>query len=309
MNRLRRFLSQPTGDAGRVKRTCDPRISGAKISGQKIHYEIDGKELLDAVDFAGRPGEFVGVIGPNGAGKTTLLRALSRLLAPSSGKVYLDHQDLAKQSSRRIAQQVALVPQATLLDFGFTCLEVVLMGRNPHLNRFQLETEQDRSLAWAAMRQTAVEQLAERLITELSSGERQRVFVARALAQEPRLLLLDEPTSNLDVNHQLQLLGLVRGLVDHGLTAVAAIHDLALAARYCDRLVLLDEGRALAAGTVEDVLTPENLARAFGVRAVVEHDPWLDKLRVTVLSVVTPNPVSAPGQAPPQTDSSSGQGR
>ena len=279
--------SRPAVPAELTNGTAAPNgVGGAEIAADQVAYEIEGQALVEGVDFTARPGEFVGLIGPNGAGKTTLLRTLSKLVAPSAGTVYLDRQDLAHQSARRIAQQVALVPQTTVLDFGFTCLEVVLMGRNPHLRRFQVETQRDRDLAHAAMERTAIRPFATRLITELSGGERQRVIVARALAQEPRLLLLDEPTANLDVHHQLQLLGLVRGLVDQGLTAVGAIHDLTLAARYCDRLVLLHEGRVLAAGTVAAVLTPANLARAFGVRAVVERDPWLGKLRVTVLGVL-----------------------
>ena len=279
--------SRPAAPAEVTNGAAAPNgVAGAEIAAHQVAYEIEGQALVEAVDFRARPGEFVGLIGPNGAGKTTLLRTLSKLVAPSAGKVYLDRQDLAHQSARRIAQQVALVPQTTVLDFGFTCLEVVLMGRNPHLGRFEVETQRDRALAHAAMERTAVEPFATRLITELSGGERQRVVVARALAQEPRLLLLDEPTANLDVHHQLQLLGLVRDLVDQGLTAVGAIHDLTLAARYCDRLVLLHEGRVLAAGAVAAVLTPANLARAFGVRAVVERDKWLGTLRVTVLGVL-----------------------
>ncbi|MAG35605.1 MAG: ABC transporter [Dehalococcoidia bacterium] len=298
MSRLPPPHSRPIKAAKPANKAATSTNAGVEISGHQVGYEVDGQALVDEVDFIAQPGEFVGLIGPNGAGKTTLLRTLSRLLRPSAGKVCLDHKDLARHSARQIAQQVALVPQTTTLDFGFTCLEVVLMGRNPHLSRFQVETQHDRALAQTAMQHTQVEHLATRLITELSGGEQQRVIVARAVVQEPRLLLLDEPTSNLDVSYQLQLLGLVRDLVDNGLTAVGTIHDLTLAARYCDRLVLLHEGRVLAAGTVEAVLTPTNLARAFGVQAVVEHDPRLGKLRVTVLSVLSEREAAVQYTAP-----------
>lgn len=243
-------------------------------------------QLLEAVSLEVRSGSLLGLIGPNGAGKSTLLKCISQLLAPDSGRVCLDGADLRGQSPQEIARHIALLPQSTTLNFAFTCLEVVLMGRNPHLGRFQAEGAGDRAIAQQSMRDTGVEEFVTRLITEVSAGERQRVLLARALTQQPRLLLLDEPTAGLDVQHQLQVFALIRDLVGQGLTAIAVVHDLNLAARFCDRLVLLHRGNVHARGPVDDVLTPENLATVFGVAAAVEQDPLLGVPRVTVLAAL-----------------------
>ena len=228
-------------------------------------------------------GELVGLIGPNGAGKTSLLRLLGGLRKPSSGEIELMGQILKTYSTREIARLIASVPQAAAMDFAFTVREVVLMGRAPHLGRFDLEGPNDREIADQAMRQMDVMGLAERYLPTLSGGERQRVFVARALAQQPRVLLLDEPTANLDVGHQLDMLDTVKSLAhDQGMGVMAAIHDLDLAAQFCDRLILLDHGEWIGEGSPQDVLTPENLHAVFGVRAHVYRDPFSDALRLSV---------------------------
>ena len=228
-------------------------------------------------------GQLVGLIGPNGAGKSTLLRTISGILNYREGTVRLDGDDLKSLSSRDIAAGLALIPQIAPYTHGFTSIELVLMGRYPHLGRFQIEGKEDDRIARDSMRLTRTEQFADRTLDTLSGGERQRVFVSRALAQQPRVLLLDEPTSNLDVLHQLKVLDLVRQLVDDGLTAVAAIHDLNMAARYCDRLVLLKGGRVVAEGSPEEVLVPETIQSAFGVRAAVYRDPMTDSLAISVI--------------------------
>jgi len=243
-------------------------------------------ELLEAVSLEVRPGTLLGLIGPNGAGKSTLLKCISQLLAPTTGQVSLDGEDLRGRPPQEIARHIALLPQSTTLNFAFTCLEVVLMGRNPHLGRFQAEGTHDHAIAQQRMADTGSAEFVTRLITEVSAGERQRVLLARALTQQPRLLLLDEPTAGLDVQHQLQVFSLIRDLVRQGLTAIAVVHDLNLAARFCDRLVLLNRGAVHARGRVCDVLTPENLASVFKVEATVEPDPALDVPRVTVLAAL-----------------------
>ena len=267
----------------RVSNGAGNGVHGATLAVEDVSYRVDAAQLLSSVDLRAGPGEFIGLVGPNGAGKSTLLRAIDHLIRPTGGSVWLDGRTLTELSPRQIARVVALVPQSTVLDFGFSCIEVVLMGRNPHLGALQPEGAADWAIAHEAMTATETLEFAQRSIVEMSGGERQRVFVARALAQRPRLLLLDEPTSNLDVGHQLQILDLVAGLVGEGLTAIAAIHDLNLAARYCQRLVLLHGGRVRASGRPKEVLTSEHLAAAFGVEAVVSPDPFLDALRVTVL--------------------------
>ena len=256
------------------------------ISVRDLSYEIEGKALLDKVNLSVDHGQFVGVIGPNGAGKSTLLRAISGGLRYRSGSVKLEDSDLSSLSPRQIAAGLALVPQIAPYTSGFTAMELVLMGRYPHLGRFQIEGAEDERIARDAMRLTETEEFADRTMDTLSGGERQRVFVARALAQQPRILLLDEPTSNLDVLHQLKALGLVRQLVDDGLTAVAAIHDLGMAARFCDRLVLLSGGRVVAEGTPGEVLAPETVEAAFGVKSAIYRDPATGALAISLIGEV-----------------------
>ena len=243
------------------------------ISTQDLTYEVEGKTLLEGVDFQAQRGQLVGLIGPNGAGKTTLLRTISGILRCRRGSVRLEGSDMMALSPRDVAATLALVPQIAPYTYGFTSIELVLMGRYPHLGRFQIEGREDDRIARDAMRLTETEQFADRTLDTLSGGERQRVFVARALAQQPRILLMDEPTANLDVLHQLKVLDLVRQLVDEGLTAVAAIHDLNMAARYCDRLVLLNSGRVVAEGPPDEVLTTETIESAFGVKSAVYREP------------------------------------
>jgi iron complex transport system ATP-binding protein len=256
------------------------------LSADRISMRWDGRSILDRLSLQIRPGEFVGLIGPNGAGKTTLLRLIAKLLEPTGGALFLEGNALAPLRQREVAKRVAVVPQATTTEFGFPALEAVLMGRHPHLGRFHAETAEDYRIAREAMALTETLPFAERPVTELSGGERQRVIVARALAQQPRLLLLDEPTANLDLCHQIQVLELVRRLVRQGPAAVAALHDLELASRYCERLVLLRAGVVLAEGPPAEVLTVERLAEAFGIKASVSPNPLTGGLSISVLSAV-----------------------
>ena len=256
------------------------------ISAEGLRYQVDAQTLLEGVDLKAEQGKLVGLIGPNGAGKTTLLRAIAGILSYSEGVVLLEGSDLKNATPRDIARTLALVPQIAPYTQGFTALELVLMGRYPHMGRLQIEGKQDNLIARKAMRLTETEQFSERTLDTLSGGERQRIFVSRALAQQPRILLLDEPTSNLDILHQLKVIGLVRRLVDDGLTAIAAIHDLQMAARYCDRLVLMKDGRVLAQGAPEAVLTPDTIASSFGVEAAVYRDPVSGALALSLLGPI-----------------------
>ena len=261
------------------------------IGAHDLTYEIEGETLLDGVSLRADRGQFVGLIGPNGAGKSTLLRTISGILRYRRGAVRLEGADLKTLSSREIASSLALIPQIAPYTYGFTSMELVLMGRYPHLGRFQIEGKEDDRIARDAMRLTETEQFADRTLDTLSGGERQRVFVARALAQQPRILLMDEPTANLDVLHQLKVLDLVRRLVDDGLTAIAAVHDLNMAARYCDKLVLLSGGRVLAEGTPSEVLTPDTIASAFGVKSAVYQDPITGSLAISLIGPADDRPL------------------
>ncbi len=253
------------------------------IEAHGLRFMVDDAVLLNGVALTLRPGEMVGLIGPNGAGKSTLLRVLGGLWKGAQGTLKLAGRDMTAWSAREVARLVAHVPQSTTLDFAFTVREVVLMGRSPHLGRFQIEGPDDRQVAEAAMAAMSVLPLAERFVNTLSGGERQRVFVARALAQQPRVLLLDEPTANLDVRHQLDVLQLVSRLArEQGLAVLAALHDLDLAAHFCERLILLHEGQVLADAAPEAVLTPDHLAQAFQVQAQVFHDPYSHVLRLSL---------------------------
>jgi iron complex transport system ATP-binding protein len=229
--------------------------------------------VLRDVSLVAQAGQVLGLIGPNGAGKSTLLRAISGTLVPTEGSIRLGDIDLRRLGPAERARQVAVVPQGAHLPEGFSVSEVVLMGRAPHLPRFGGERERDRAIARQAMLHTAIWALADRWIGELSGGERQRVLIARALTQEPRVLLLDEATAHLDLKHQATTLDMARRLARGGLIVIAALHDLNLAALYADRLALLHAGALLIHDTPARVLSPEHLRQAYDVEAVVGAHP------------------------------------
>ncbi|KOX01886.1 ABC transporter ATP-binding protein [Streptomyces sp. NRRL WC-3723] len=227
----------------------------------QVTIEAAGARLVDRVRLAADSGTFVGLVGPNGSGKSTLLRTVYRALRPAAGAVRLDGDDLHAMDPRAAARALAALPQESSAEFDFTVAEVVAMGRLPHRGR---TAASDREICARAMDRTGVAHLADRGFPGLSGGEKQRVLIARALAQQPRVLILDEPTNHLDIAHQLDVLALVR---DSGLTVLAALHDLNLAAAHCDVLYVIDKGRIVAAGPPHDVLRPALLAEVFGIRA------------------------------------------
>jgi len=229
--------------------------------------------VLHGVSIAVAPGEVVGLLGPNGSGKTTLLRVASRALRPRSGRVTVAGRDPYELSARRAAQLVAVVPQQVLPAFSFSALEVVLMGRSPHRSAWRAGAPEDWALVRRAMEATGVRHLADRSVDELSGGERQLVILAQALAQDAPVLLLDEPTTHLDIGHVMDLTGAVRRLAEEGRAVLAVFHDLNLAAATCDRLVALSGGRVAAEGTPERVITGETLRRVYGVEAEVHPNP------------------------------------
>lgn len=251
------------------------------IEATEITVEIDGARLLAGVTLSVGRGTFIGLIGPNGAGKSTLLRTLARLMNATSGTLLIEGADARRVGANTIARAMAFVTQHAPDTHGFSAFEVVLTGRHPHLGRFALEGAADREIAIEALDRTGTLQFAPRDAGSLSGGERQRVFIARGLAQQPRILLLDEPTASLDIRHQFGVMELARELVEDGVTVIAAIHDLGMAARYCDRLVLLDHGKVAADGPADTVLTPENLASVFQVEATVFRDAVRGRLMIS----------------------------
>jgi iron complex transport system ATP-binding protein len=239
---------------------AQPRLELAGVA-----VRLGPRAVLAGVDLEVAPGEVVGLLGRNGAGKTTLLRVASGALAPDAGRVLLEGRAQESIERRERARIVALVPQDTQLAFPFSVAELVLMGRTPHLGWLGFESAHDLDVARDAMARMGIAALADRSVLTLSGGERQLAMVARALAQEPRLLLLDEPTAFLDLRHRLEVLTVVRALAAAGTSALVVSHDLGVAARFCDRLVLLGDGRVLASGPPRAVLTPDLLRAAFGI--------------------------------------------
>ena len=248
-----------------------------------LTLQYDSHPILDRLEFGISRGQRVALLGANGAGKTTLLRCISKALKPTAGAILLDDRDIKSLSPRELARTMAMVPQETRADFDFTVEETVLMGRLPYLKRFTPEGDDERSIARRAMAMTGVSHLARRSIATLSGGEKQRVIIARALCQEPQILLLDEPTANLDLGYQHNLLELITGLNrEQGITIIAAIHDLNLASRFFDHMLLLAGGRVLAAGTAEEVIAPGPIKTAYGVDAFVYRHPLTGCLQVSV---------------------------
>ncbi|WP_444961463.1 ABC transporter ATP-binding protein [Nocardiopsis sp. M1B1] len=241
----------------------DLRLDGLSV-------ELGGTKIVQDLSLDVPEGQVVGLVGPNGSGKSTALRCVYRALRPSGGTVWVGDEDLSSLSLRQNAQRVAALTQESGSDLDFTVEEVVALGRAPHLRGNQPLDARERELCRRAMERLEVAHLAHRGVMELSGGERQRVLVARALVQEPSVLVLDEPTNHLDIRHQIALLSLLR---DSGLTVLVVLHDLNLAAAACDRIGVLQEGRLVAAGAPDQVLTPALLLEVFGIEASVVPHP------------------------------------
>jgi iron complex transport system ATP-binding protein len=255
------------------------------LEARKLTVGYNGQPVLHEVDLTVARGQFVGIVGRNGCGKSTLVRALSRVLPPIGGQALLDGVDVYRMSARELARRLAVVSQDNAVAFDFPVREVVLMGRSPHLSRFAVEGPRDHAIAQDAMALTHTLVFADRLITSLSGGERQRCMIARALAQQPDILLLDEPTAHLDINHQIEILDLAKRLTsERGLATLVVLHDLNLASQYCDHLVLIADGRVLAAGPPADVVTEVHIRTAYGTDVQVRQHPSSGRPYVTLMS-------------------------
>jgi iron complex transport system ATP-binding protein len=255
---------------------------GVTLEARGVRFAYGDLEVLRGVDLAVGPGEVVGLVGPNGSGKTTLVTLLTGLVRPAAGEVIVAGRPAAALRPRELARLVAVVPQEPSFGFAFSALEVVLMGRHPHLSGVAFESKRDHELARAALERCGVAHLASRSIHALSTGERQRVVFARALAQEPRAVVLDEPASALDQRHQVALYDIVHDLAGGGVAVLTVLHDLNLAAEYCDRLYLVRDGRIEASGPTASVLTYPNLVRVF------ETEVYVDTNTVTGRTIVLP---------------------
>ena len=237
-----------------------------------VAHRLGTKQVLSGVDVGVRPGEVVALLGQNGSGKSTLLRIASRALRPDSGRVLLDGVAITQRTAVELARELTALEQEPRVGFDFTVSEVVSFGRLPHLGRFSVPGEMDRQAVMRALQMTDIVHLEARAISSLSSGERQRVWLAMALAQEPRVLLLDEPTAYLDLAHQLATMEIVTRRAAHGLAVLFATHDLSLAVAYAQRLVLLADGRVVADGTPLDVVTEANIEHVYGARVHLLRD-------------------------------------
>ncbi|MCG6535956.1 MAG: ABC transporter ATP-binding protein [Syntrophales bacterium LBB04] len=255
------------------------------ICGQNINFSYTGKPILDDFSFAIDEPQVVAIIGPNGSGKTTLLKIINGILFPDRGRMLIDGQDTRQWSRKELARAVAIVPQENLSIFPFYAEEIVLMGRFPHLSNYCFEDKKDYGIAREAMEKTDTLAFAARRYDQLSAGERQRVLIARALAQEPKILLLDESTVFLDLKHQIQFLALLRQLNKaQQLTVVFVTHDINLASSHADRIILLYCGKNYAIGNPAEVITAANIKEVYDVDVLVDQNPQSGLPRMTLLT-------------------------
>jgi len=245
------------------------------------------EDVIKGISLDINQNDFMGIIGPNGSGKTTLIRLVTRVLHARSGEIFFKGENILQMDLKEFCCKIAFVSQDITTDFSFTVSEIVSMGRIPHLKRLQFETKKDTEIIEKALSATDTLDLKDKRIDELSAGERQRVIIARALSQEPVLLLLDEPTSHLDIGHQIQILDLLKKLnSQNNLTTVMILHDLNLASAYCNRIVLLDKGAVFKEGRPEEVLTYQNIESVYKTIVLVNNNPI----------TLRPNVVLVPGK-------------
>ena len=252
-----------------------------RLSVENLSYSYGGQgDAITDVCLSVDAGEFVGLIGPNGSGKSTVLKNIYRGLTPDRGSILLDGEDLMKMPFRKSALKLAVVGQENDVPFDFLVEEIVAMGRTPHKKLFDVDNAHDKQIVHHALEHLGMENMAKRSYLHLSGGEKQRVIIARAVAQESDFLILDEPTNHLDISYQMQIFDFIKRLK---VTVLSAIHDLNMAALYCDRIYVLKNGRIVLRGTPEEVLTPENIYDVYGVRSSVEKHPITGKLSITFL--------------------------
>lgn len=252
-----------------------------KLVASDITVSLTNKRIIHDIGMEVKEGEFVGLIGPNGSGKSTLLKSIYRVMKPTAGWIGLDGDDLYKLSPKESARRMSVVRQESSVEFDFSVQEIVMMGRSPHKKMFQLDSEEDKEISNEALARVGMSDYAERSFFSLSGGEKQRVLIARALAQQADFLVLDEPTNHLDVRYQLQVMDIVRQL---GITVLSALHDLNIAAMYCDRLYVLKEGHLVALGSPDEMLTSGLIREVFGVETDVSVHPITGKKQIYFIS-------------------------
>jgi iron complex transport system ATP-binding protein len=247
---------------------------------ENMTFSYDDKEAIKDISLTVKKGEFVGLIGPNGSGKSTVLKNLYRALKPDEGEVTLDGENLFSLTHKQSALKLGVVGQENDVPFDFMVEEIVAMGRSPHKKLFDIDTPEDKQIVRHALEHLGMEDMAKRNYLHLSGGEKQRVIIARVIAQESDFLILDEPTNHLDISYQIQIFDFVKRL---GVTVLSAIHDLNMAALYCDRIYVLKDGQIVMCGTPEEVFTPENIYSVYGVNCDVSIHPITGKSTIAYL--------------------------
>ncbi len=247
---------------------------------QNLSFSYNEKEVLKDISFEVKKGEFVGVIGPNGSGKSSLLKNIYRSLSPKTGTILLENENLVKMSHKKSAKKMAVVGQENPIVFDFLVEEIVAMGRSPHKKIFELDDSNDKKIVKNALELLGITKLAKKSYKELSGGEKQRVIIARAVAQEANLFILDEPTNHLDISYQMQIFELIKGFE---MTVLSAIHDLNLAALFCDRLIVLKNGEIVLEGTPVEVLTSENIFDIYNVNSSVQINEVTNRPSISYL--------------------------
>lgn len=255
-------------------------MENIRMEVKNITFSYGGAPAVENVSFQVREGEFVGLIGPNGSGKSTVLKNIYRALTPDKGSILLDGKNLLKMSFRESALKLAVVGQENEVPFDFTVEEIVAMGRSPHKKLFDIDSPHDKEIVHHALEHMGMEHMAKRSYVNLSGGEKQRAIIARAVAQESDFFILDEPTNHLDISYQMQIFDFIKRLK---ITVLSAIHDLNLAALYCDYIYVLKGGRIVLSGKPEEVFTPENIYEVYGIRSSVATHPDTGKPAITFL--------------------------
>lgn len=239
----------------------------------KLYFSYGKTEVLKSIDFTINESMMVGIIGGNGSGKTTLLKSISGYLKPKSGNVFIAEKNIKDFSVKEKARYISYVPQEMPYDFEFSCYDLVMMGRIPFLKRFQSERKKDKEIVMDSMKITNTWQFRNKSIKDLSGGERQRVYIARALAQKPKILLMDEPVSHLDIKYQIEILSLVNRLSLKGILVITVLHDINLASQFCDKIFIMKEGQIMGSGSPKKVLTFDNIKSAFSIDVELLDNP------------------------------------
>ena len=254
-----------------------------KLEIKNLSYKIENKNILENINFKIEEGEIIGIIGANGSGKTSLLKCLNGINEINTGEIYLNNKNIKDYSSKELARNISFMNQNTNIDFDFPCIDIVVLGRYPYLKRFQEYSDEDIKKAEFYMKKTNTLEFKNRIITELSGGEKQRVLFAKTLTQESNLILLDEPTASLDMKYEEEIFSLISELKSQNKSVVVVIHNLRLALKYCTRLILLFKGNIIADDIPKNVITEENLKNIFGVNTKVYKNKYNNKLDFCIL--------------------------